>query len=102
MPVEFISAVHTDSGASGPAAASRTGFDRDHLRRYARALDDGGFDHTLVAYHSRRRRTPSRSPSSSRPTPNASARSWRTGRASSFPRTRPAPSPLWTGSATGG
>ena len=27
MPVEFISAVHTDSGASGPAAASRTGLD---------------------------------------------------------------------------
>lgn len=52
MPVEFISAVHTDSGASGPAAASRTGLDVDHLRRYARALDDGGFDHTLVAYHS--------------------------------------------------
>ncbi len=52
MPVEFISAVHTDSEASGPAAASRTGFDPDHLRKYARALDDGGFDHTLVAYHS--------------------------------------------------
>ncbi|MCX4911048.1 LLM class flavin-dependent oxidoreductase [Streptomyces sp. NBC_00878] len=52
MPVEFISAVHTDAGASGPAAASRTGLDVDHLRRYARALDDGGFDHTLVAYHS--------------------------------------------------
>ncbi|MFD4872848.1 LLM class flavin-dependent oxidoreductase [Streptomyces sp. NPDC058420] len=52
MPVEFISAVHTDAGASGPAAASRTGFDVDHLRKYARALDDGGFDHTLVAYHS--------------------------------------------------
>src|SRR3954469_24468636 len=52
MPVEFISAVHTDSGASGPAASSRTGFDRDHLRKYARALDDGGFDHTLVASHS--------------------------------------------------
>ncbi|MEU6199302.1 LLM class flavin-dependent oxidoreductase [Streptomyces sp. NPDC047061] len=51
MPVEFISAVHTDAGASGPAAG-RTGLDVDHLRRYARALDDGGFDHTLVAYHS--------------------------------------------------
>ena len=52
MPVEFISAVHTDSGANGPAAARRTGFDPDYVRRYARALDDGGFDHTLVAYHS--------------------------------------------------
>ncbi|MCX5555498.1 LLM class flavin-dependent oxidoreductase [Streptomyces sp. NBC_00038] len=52
MPVEFISAVHTDAGANGPAASARTGFDPDYVRRYARALDDGGFDHTLVAYHS--------------------------------------------------
>ncbi|MGW7042811.1 LLM class flavin-dependent oxidoreductase [Streptomyces avermitilis] len=53
MPVEFISAVHTDAGATGPGASSnRTGFDPDYVRRYARALDDGGFDHTLVAYHS--------------------------------------------------
>src|SRR6476619_6514786 len=52
MPVEFIRAVHTDAGALGPAASSRTGLDVHHLRMYARALDDGGFDHTLVAYHS--------------------------------------------------
>ncbi|MFF3372353.1 LLM class flavin-dependent oxidoreductase [Streptomyces sp. NPDC002680] len=53
MPVEFISAVHTDTGSNGPASSSRTGgFDPDFVRKYARTLDDGGFDHTLVAYHS--------------------------------------------------
>ncbi|MFM9700433.1 LLM class flavin-dependent oxidoreductase [Streptomyces europaeiscabiei] len=52
MPVEFVSAVHTAPGVNGPAASARTGFDPDYVRRYARALDDGGFDHTLVAYHS--------------------------------------------------
>ncbi len=101
MPVEFISAVHTDAGASGPAAASRTRFDVGHLRKYARALDDGGFDHTLVAYHSA---SPDafRSPSSSPPTPSGSARSLRTGPASSSRRTRPAPWPRWIRSATAG
>jgi len=46
MPVEFISAI------SPHPTASMLGFDIDHARRYARALDDGGFDYTLVAYHS--------------------------------------------------
>jgi len=44
--IEFISAI------SPHPAASMLGFDVDHARRYARALDDGGFDYTLVAYHS--------------------------------------------------
>lgn len=43
MPVEFISAISPSLGGS---------FDADHARRYAHALDDGGFDYTLVAYHS--------------------------------------------------
>ncbi|HEV7965492.1 MAG TPA: LLM class flavin-dependent oxidoreductase [Actinoplanes sp.] len=46
MPVEFISAI------SPHPTTSMLGFDIDHARRYARALDDGGFDYTLVAYHS--------------------------------------------------
>jgi alkanesulfonate monooxygenase len=46
MPVEFISAI------SPHPSTSMLGFDIDHARRYARALDDGGFDYTLVAYHS--------------------------------------------------
>ena len=46
MPVEFISAI------SPHPATSMLGFDIDHARRYAHALDDGGFDYTLVAYHS--------------------------------------------------
>jgi alkanesulfonate monooxygenase len=43
MPVEFISAISPTLGG---------GFDVDYARRYAHALDDGGFDYTLVAYHS--------------------------------------------------
>ncbi|MGX6601497.1 LLM class flavin-dependent oxidoreductase [Micromonosporaceae bacterium Da 78-11] len=46
MTVEFISAI------SPHPTGSLFGFDHDHARRYARALDDGGFDYTLVAYHS--------------------------------------------------
>lgn len=46
MTVEFISAI------SPHPSTSMIGFDHDHARRYAHALDDGGFDYTLVAYHS--------------------------------------------------
>jgi alkanesulfonate monooxygenase len=44
--VEFISAI------SAHPTSSMLGFDREHALRYAHALDDGGFDYTLVAYHS--------------------------------------------------
>lgn len=51
MPVEFISAIHPNPATDGnPTAGS--GIDPEYTRRYARALDDGGFDYTLVAYHS--------------------------------------------------
>ncbi|MFJ1747340.1 LLM class flavin-dependent oxidoreductase [Streptomyces sp. NPDC088116] len=51
MPVEFISAIHPNPATDGnPTAGS--GIDPDYARKYARALDDGGFDYTLVAYHS--------------------------------------------------
>jgi alkanesulfonate monooxygenase len=51
MPVEFISAVNVNSsneinGLTNPA------IDIGYLRRYARALEDGGFDYTLVPYSS--------------------------------------------------
>jgi alkanesulfonate monooxygenase len=50
MPVEFISAVNAN--AASDINPSGAGFDVDYARRYAHALDDGGFDYTLVAYHS--------------------------------------------------
>ncbi|MDT7608955.1 MAG: alkanesulfonate monooxygenase, partial [Pseudonocardiales bacterium] len=50
MPVEFISA--TNANAASDINPAGTGFDVEYARRYARALDDGGFDYTLVAYHS--------------------------------------------------
>jgi alkanesulfonate monooxygenase len=50
MPVEFISAISpTNVSEINPG---RRGIDVGNARRYARALDDGGFDYTLVAYHS--------------------------------------------------
>jgi alkanesulfonate monooxygenase len=51
MPVEFISATHI-SGDHRKVGAGFSGFDPDYTRRFVRALDDGGFDWTLVAYGS--------------------------------------------------
>ncbi|WP_375432337.1 LLM class flavin-dependent oxidoreductase [uncultured Friedmanniella sp.] len=49
--VEFISAVNVrESSELHPRPGS--GVDLAYLRRYARALEDGGFDYTLVAYGS--------------------------------------------------
>ncbi|GAB3844682.1 LLM class flavin-dependent oxidoreductase [Dactylosporangium cerinum] len=50
MPVEFISAINVNAsnevnGRGDPA------LDVDFLRRYARVLEDGGFDYTLVPYN---------------------------------------------------
>jgi alkanesulfonate monooxygenase len=50
MPVEFISAVNANTSSDINPAGS--GIDVDYARKYAHALDDGGFDYTLVAYHS--------------------------------------------------
>lgn len=52
MPVEFISATHTTPTTEATAGGRQTGFDIDYTRRFVRALDDGGFDWTLVAYGS--------------------------------------------------
>jgi alkanesulfonate monooxygenase len=51
MPVEFISATSpTDASEFNPGG--KRGVDPAYVRRYARALDDGGFDYTLIAYGS--------------------------------------------------
>jgi alkanesulfonate monooxygenase len=52
MPVEFISATHTTPTTEASAGGRRSSFDVDYTRRFVRALDDGGFDWTLVAYSS--------------------------------------------------
>ncbi|MBM9509595.1 LLM class flavin-dependent oxidoreductase [Actinacidiphila acididurans] len=52
MPVEFISATHTTDATEAGGRGRHTGFDVDYTRRFVRALDDGGFDWTLVAYSS--------------------------------------------------
>jgi alkanesulfonate monooxygenase len=51
MPVEFISATHI-SDDHRKVGAGFGGFDPDYTRRFVHALDDGGFDWTLVAYGS--------------------------------------------------
>ena len=52
MPVEFISATHTTNTTEATGPGRHGGFDVDYTRRFVRALDDGGFDWTLVAYSS--------------------------------------------------
>lgn len=52
MPVEFISATHTTPSTEATGPGRHFGFDVDYTRRFVRALDDGGFDWTLVAYGS--------------------------------------------------
>ncbi|WNI14831.1 LLM class flavin-dependent oxidoreductase [Actinacidiphila sp. ITFR-21] len=52
MPVEFISATHTTNTTEASGPGRHIGFDVDYTRRFVRALDDGGFDWTLVAYSS--------------------------------------------------
>lgn len=52
MPVEFISATHTSPSTELLGASSGRSFDVDYTRRFVRALDDAGFDYTLVAYSS--------------------------------------------------
>jgi alkanesulfonate monooxygenase len=51
MPVEFISATSpTDASEFNPGG--KKGVDPAYVRKYSRALDDAGFDYTLVAYGS--------------------------------------------------
>jgi alkanesulfonate monooxygenase len=51
MPVEFISATHI-SPDHRKVGTGFAGFDPDYTRRFVHAIDDGGFDWTLVAYGS--------------------------------------------------
>ena len=51
MPVEFISLINVwESSELRPRPGGAP--DTAYIKRYARALEDGGFDYTLVAYHS--------------------------------------------------
>jgi alkanesulfonate monooxygenase len=51
MTVEFISLINVaDSSELHPKPTN--GIDVPYLRKYARSLEDAGFDYTLVAYHS--------------------------------------------------
>jgi alkanesulfonate monooxygenase len=51
MTVEFISLINVrDSSELHPTPGS--GIDVPYLKKYARSLEDAGFDYTLVAYHS--------------------------------------------------
>jgi len=52
VPVEFISATHTTNTTEASGGGRHVGFDVDYTRRFVHALDDGGFDWTLVAYSS--------------------------------------------------
>ncbi len=51
MPVEFISATHITPAPSAHGH-NLAGFDPDYTKKFARMLDDGGFDWTLIAYFS--------------------------------------------------
>jgi alkanesulfonate monooxygenase len=51
MPVEFISAINVNSSNELNGKADPN-IDVTFLRRYARVLEDGGFDYTLVPYSS--------------------------------------------------
>ena len=51
MPVEFISLINVwESSELHPRPGGAP--DTAYIKRYAQALEDGGFDYTLVAYHS--------------------------------------------------
>jgi alkanesulfonate monooxygenase len=52
MAVEFISATHTTPTTEATGLGRHGSFDVDFTRKFVHALDDGGFDYTLVAYSS--------------------------------------------------
>ena len=49
--VEFVSQLHVNSSTELAPGASRP-VDIDFIRRYARAIEDAGFDYTLLPYGS--------------------------------------------------
>jgi alkanesulfonate monooxygenase len=51
MPVEFSGQIYLNQGNEFNGGRGG-GIDRDYLRRYARALEESGFDYTLVPYQS--------------------------------------------------
>ena len=73
MTVEFISAINVNPGNELNRRCAAARIDPEYLTRYARALEDAGFDYTLVPYGSRgptrsssRRRSPRHRAASSR------------------------------------
>jgi alkanesulfonate monooxygenase len=51
VPVEFISATHI-TPVGNAQGHNLAGFDPAYTRKFARMLDDGGFDWSLIAYYS--------------------------------------------------
>ena len=51
MPVEFISATHI-TPVGNAHGHNMSGFDPAYARNFARMIDDGGYDWSLIAYHS--------------------------------------------------
>jgi alkanesulfonate monooxygenase len=51
MPVEFSGQIYLNEGNEFNGGRGG-GIDRDYFRRYARTLEDSGFDYTLVPYQS--------------------------------------------------
>jgi alkanesulfonate monooxygenase len=51
MPVEFSGQIYLNAGNEFNGGRGG-GIDRDYFRRYARTLEDSGFDYTLVPYQS--------------------------------------------------
>ena len=56
MPVEFIGMLRTRDASEltgPPETINDTVIDRDYIRDFARAHEDGGFDRVLIGYFSR-------------------------------------------------
>ena len=55
MPVEFIGMIRTNNVSEIDTASAPTAdaaIDRDFVRDFARAHEDGGFDRVLIGYYS--------------------------------------------------
>ena len=55
MPIEFIGMIRTSDHSeltSGPTATHEDAIDRDYLRRFVRAHEEGNFDRVLIGYFS--------------------------------------------------
>lgn len=69
MSVEFVGMIATLDQSETRALKGGPLVDREYVRRFARAHEDGGFDKVLIGYSSARP-TASRWPPTPRPTPS--------------------------------